>query len=276
MPRPEIENWLRKRFFPHIWCPGCGHGVILHALLRALVSCGKKKEETVIASGIGCSSRMPGYIDACTVHTTHGRSLAFATGIKLANPDLTVIDVMGDGDCSAIGGNHFIHACRRNIDITAIVMNNNIYGMTGGQASPTTPPGSKATTAPYGAIDPPFDICQLAIGAGATYVARATIANPVMCERYIKAAIEHKGFSVVEIVSSCHTQYGRRNKRRTPVDNLNYLKAASVSVAKAKEMSEEELAGKITVGEFVKIEGKPDYVELYEKVIEAAGGKHHE
>jgi len=276
MPRPEIENWLRKRFFPHIWCPGCGHGIIMHALLRALVNCGKKKEETVIASGIGCSSRMPGYIDACTVHTTHGRSLAFATGIKLVNPNLTVVDVMGDGDCSAIGGNHFIHACRRNIDITAIIMNNNIYGMTGGQASPTTPPGSKATTAPYGAIDPPFDICQLAIGAGATYVARATVANPVMCERYIKAGIEHKGFSVVEIVSSCHTQYGRRNNRRTPVDNYNYLKAASVPIAKAKEMSEEELAGKITVGEFVKIEGKPDYVELYEKVIEAAGGKCHE
>lgn len=133
MPSQEVLNWLRTRFFPHIWCPGCGHGIIMHALLRALVDLGKKKEETVIASGIGCSSRMPGYIDACTLHTTHGRSLAFATGVKLANPELTVIDVMGDGDCTAIGGNHFIHACRRNIDITAIVMNNNIYGMTGGR-----------------------------------------------------------------------------------------------------------------------------------------------
>ena len=133
MPSQEVLNWLRTRFFPHIWCPGCGHGIIMHALLRALVDLGKKREETVIASGIGCSSRMPGYIDACTLHTTHGRSLAFATGVKLANPELTVIDVMGDGDCTAIGGNHFIHACRRNIDITAIVMNNNIYRMTGGR-----------------------------------------------------------------------------------------------------------------------------------------------
>lgn len=133
MPSPEVLGWLRQRFFPHIWCPGCGHGIIMHALLRALVDLEKKKEETVIASGIGCSSRMPGYIDACTMHTTHGRSLAFATGVKLANPELTVIDVMGDGDCTAIGGNHFIHACRRNIDITAVIMNNNIYGMTGGK-----------------------------------------------------------------------------------------------------------------------------------------------
>ncbi|MGC9372883.1 MAG: 2-oxoacid:ferredoxin oxidoreductase subunit beta [Thermovirgaceae bacterium] len=272
MPRPDVMDWLRKKFFPHLWCPGCGHGIILHAILRALNDCGKKREETVIASGIGCSSRMPGYIDACTVHTTHGRSLAFATGIKLSNPGLTIVDVMGDGDCAAIGGNHFIHACRRNIDITAVVMNNNIYGMTGGQASPTTPPGAKATTAPYGAIDPPFDICQLAQGAGATYVARATIANPVLCEKYIKNGIEHKGFSVVEIISSCHTQFGRRNKRRTPLDNLNYLKSATLPLAKASSMSEEELEGKIIVGEFVR-KDLPEYTEGYEKLIDSLGGK---
>ena len=271
MPRPEVMDWLRKQFFPHLWCPGCGHGIILHAILRALIDSGKKREETVIASGIGCSSRMPGYIDACTVHTTHGRSLGFATGIKLSNPDLTVVDVMGDGDCAAIGGNHFIHACRRNINITAVVMNNNIYGMTGGQASPTTPLGAKATTAPYGAIEPPFYICKLAQGAGATYVARATIANPVLCEKYIKNGIEHKGFSVIEIISSCHTQFGRRNKRRTPLDNLNFLKTASVQLAKASSMSEEELEGKIIIGEFVRKE-IPEYTEGYEKLIEAVGG----
>jgi 2-oxoglutarate ferredoxin oxidoreductase subunit beta len=247
----------------------------MHALLRALVELDKKKSQTVIASGIGCSSRMPGYIDACTVHTTHGRSLAFATGIKLANPSLTVVDVMGDGDCSAIGGNHFIHACRRNIDITAIVMNNNIYGMTGGQASPTTPQGALATTTPYGAIDPAFDICRLAEGAGASYVARATIANPKMAEQYIANGIKKKGFAVIEIVSSCHTQFGRRNKRRTPIDNINYFKENTVTIARSKNMSSEELAGKIVVGEFVN-KDIPEYTEQYLSLIESVRGKDHE
>jgi 2-oxoglutarate ferredoxin oxidoreductase subunit beta len=271
MPRPEVLDWLRKRFFPHMWCPGCGHGIILHAILRALVDSGKKREETVIASGIGCSSRMPGYIDACTIHTTHGRSLAFATGIKLANPELTIVDVMGDGDCTAIGGNHFIHACRRNIGITAVVMNNNIYGMTGGQASPTTPLGAKATTAPYGAIDPPFDICKLAQGAGATYVARATIAQPVICEQYIKNGLANNGFSVVEIISSCHTQFGRKNNRRTPLDNINFFRNNSVPIAKAQGMTPEDLEGKIVTGEFVKRE-TPEYTRLYLDLISRVGG----
>jgi 2-oxoglutarate ferredoxin oxidoreductase subunit beta len=243
----------------------------MHSLLRALVDLKKKKTETVIASGIGCSSRMVGYIDACTVHTTHGRSLAFATGIKFANPELTVVDVMGDGDCTAIGGNHFIHACRRNIDITAIVMNNNIYGMTGGQVSPTTPVGSSATTSPYGAIDPSFDICKLAEGAGASYVARTTIANPKQAEQFIKAGINNKGFSVVEILTHCHTQFGRKNKRRTPIDNVNFFKANSVPLNKAQEMSSEELADKIVVGEFVKRE-IPEYTAQYLSMVERVGG----
>ena len=272
MPNPEVMSWLRTRFFPHIWCPGCGHGIIMHSLLRALVSLEKKRSETVIASGIGCSSRMAGYIDACTMHTTHGRSLAFATGIKLSNPSLTVVDVMGDGDCTAIGGNHFIHACRRNIDITAIVMNNNIYGMTGGQASPTTPRGALATTAPYGAIEPNFDICKLAEGAGASYVARATIANPKQVEMLIKKGIQKKGFSVVEIVSSCHTQYGRRNKRRTPIDNINYFKENSIAIEKSKTMALEELEGKIITGEFVNKE-IPEYTDQYLDLIAKVRGK---
>jgi len=271
MPRPEVLDWLRNRFFPHIWCPGCGHGIIMHALLRALVDLGKKKEETVIASGIGCSSRMPGYIDACTMHTTHGRSLAFATGVKLANPDLTVVDVMGDGDCTAIGGNHFIHACRRNIDITAIIMNNNIYGMTGGQASPTTPLGAYATTAPYGVLDVPFDICKLAVGAGASYVARTTVAHPLLVEKYIKTAISKKGFAVVEVMTHCHTQFGRKNKRPRPIDNINFFKDNSIMYNKAATMSPEQLEGKIVIGEFANIE-LPEYVEQYLNLIERVGG----
>ncbi|PIE54634.1 MAG: 2-oxoacid:ferredoxin oxidoreductase subunit beta [Dethiosulfovibrio peptidovorans] len=267
MPSREVHSWLRTRFFPHMWCPGCGHGIILHALLRALVAAGKDPTNTVIASGIGCSSRMPGYIDACTLHTTHGRSLGFATGIKLSRPKLTVIDVMGDGDCSAIGGNHFIHACRRNIDITAIVMNNNIYGMTGGQASPTTPAGALATTAPYGVVDRTFDLCRLAEGAGATFVARTTIANPKQAEKFIAEAVAHKGFSVVEVISSCHTQYGRRNKRKTPISNIEFLKGASVSQAKAQKMEPEELLGKIVVGQFVNKEA-PEYTDQYMSMVE--------
>ena len=142
MPREDVKKLLRSKFMPHIWCPGCGHGIIMHSILRAIADLDIPREQVCISSGIGCSSRMPGYIDACTLHTAHGRSLAFATGVKMANPDLTIVNVMGDGDGTAIGGNHFIHACRRNIGITAVLMNNNIYGMTGGQASPTTPEGA--------------------------------------------------------------------------------------------------------------------------------------
>jgi len=272
MPSKEVLDWLRVDFFPHIWCPGCGHGIIMHALLRALASLGCEKERTVIASGIGCSSRMPGYIDACTVHTTHGRSLVFATGIKLANPELTVVNVMGDGDCAAIGGNHFIHACRRNIDITAVILNNSIYGMTGGQVSPTTPIGAYATTAPYGAIDPPFDLCNLAAAAGATYVARATVAQPQLIEQYIKKGVQNKGFSVVEVMTHCHTQFGRRNKLPRPIDNINRFKQVSVTKTKADAMKPEELEGKIVIGELMDRE-RPEYVEQYLRLIERARGQ---
>ncbi|GHV31737.1 2-oxoacid ferredoxin oxidoreductase subunit beta [Synergistales bacterium] len=272
MPREDVMKWLRSQYMPHIWCPGCGHGVIMHALLRALCALDKDPDKTVISSGIGCSSRLPGYVDTCTLHTAHGRSLAFATGVKLADPELTVVDVMGDGDCTAIGGNHFIHACRRNIGICAIVMNNNIYGMTGGQASPTTPPGAFATTAPYGAIDPPFDVCHLAIGAGATFVARATIAQPTMCENLIKKGIQHDGFSVIEIVTHCHTQFGRKNKRKEPIENYNFFKDNSVMKAKADSMSPEELKGKIVIGELFQKDGEMEYTARYGQIIDKVSG----
>jgi len=272
MPREDVKKLLRSKFMPHIWCPGCGHGIIMHAILRALADLKIPQNQICISSGIGCSSRMPGYIDACTLHTAHGRSLAFATGVKMANPALTIVNVMGDGDGTAIGGNHFIHACRRNIGITAVVMNNNIYGMTGGQASPTTPEGAFASTAPYGAVDPTFDICKLAEGAGATFVARATVAQPAMCEQILKKAILHqkKGFAVVELVSFCHTQFGRKNKRSRPMDNFNFLKDNSVMKAKADTMTAEELKGKIIIGEFVNIENAREYTERYDEVIARA------
>lgn len=272
MPREDVKKWLRSQFMPHIWCPGCGHGIIMHALLRSCADLGLDQGQVCLSSGIGCSSRLPGYVDACTLHTAHGRSLAFATGVKMAKPELTVIDVMGDGDCTAIGGNHFIHACRRNIGVTAIVMNNNIYGMTGGQASPTTPEGAFAATAPYGAVDPSFDVCKLAIGAGATFVARASIAQPAMCETLIKKAIEHqkKGFAVLEIMTFCHTQFGRKNKRSRPIDNVNYFKDVTVMKAKADTMTPEELEGKIVIGEFLNVENAREYTKRYDDVIARA------
>jgi 2-oxoglutarate ferredoxin oxidoreductase subunit beta len=272
MPREDVMKWLRSRFMPHIWCPGCGHGIVMHSMLRALTSLGKDPDKTVISSGIGCSSRLPGYIDACTLHTVHGRSLAFATGVKMVNPELTVLDVMGDGDCSAIGGNHFIHACRRNIGICAIVMNNSIYGMTGGQASPATPVDAVALTAPYGVVDPPFDICHLAIGAGATFVARATIAQPQLCETLIKKGIQHDGFSVIEIMTHCHTQYGRRNKLERPLDNFSHFKDRSVMKSEADSMSRKDLADKYVIGELFCNNDSEEYTKKYARVIERAGG----
>ena len=169
-----VNDYIRQRFFPHLWCSGCGHGIVLNGLIRAVEKLGMSRNEMVMVSGIGCSSRISGYMDFHTLHTIHGRALAFATGVKLSKPELNVIVPMGDGDALSIGGNHFIHAARRNIDMTAIVMNNRIYGMTGGQYSPLTGPGMMATTAPYSNIDQGFDVVEMATAAGATFVARTT------------------------------------------------------------------------------------------------------
>ena len=268
----SYEKYFRQNRLPHLWCPGCGNGIAMKAIVQAIEKKGLSQDNTVIVSGIGCSSRASGYMDFDTLHTAHGRAIPFATGIKLAHPELNVVVITGDGDCTAIGGNHFIHGCRRNVDLTVVLFNNNIYGMTGGQASPTTPEGAFTATAPYGAIDPTFDICELAKGAGATFVARATVAQPALCEQILKKAIEHqkKGFAVVEIVSFCHTQFGRKNKRSRPMDNFNYLKDNSVMKAKADTMTAEELDGKIVIGEFVNIESAREYSERYNDIIARA------
>jgi 2-oxoglutarate ferredoxin oxidoreductase subunit beta len=264
----DYEKYIRPGKLPHIWCPGCGHGIVMKGLIRALDSLGLDKNRTAIVSGIGCASRLPGYLDFCTLHTTHGRAAAFATGIKMAKPDMNVICVGGDGDGVAIGGNHFIHACRRNIDMTYLIMNNNIYGMTGGQFSPTTPTGAKASTTPYGNPDPPFDIAKLAIGAGATFVARGTAYHANQIDKLLVEAIRHKGFSVVEILDSCPTTYGRRNRFRSVVEMMNQLKEIAVSVKAAEHMSPEQLHGKVLTGVLYR-ESKPEYVEEYRKVIES-------
>ncbi len=223
-------DFLRKRFMPHIWCPGCGHGIIMRALLTAIEKLDIEKNDIVMASGIGCSARMLGYIDVHTMHTLHGRALAFATGVKMARPDLTVVVPMGDGDALAIGGNHFIHAARRNIDMTAIVMNNSTYGMTGGQYSPTTGCGEYGTTAPYGTVVQPFDTVELATAAGASFIARTTTYHAREMARILADAIRHPGFSVVEVLTQCPTYYGRKNEKGDAVEMMERFRDCAVPV----------------------------------------------
>ncbi len=265
----DYEKYLRMDKFPHIWCPGCGNGIVLKALIRGIDSCKLDKDNTVIVSGIGCSSRAPGYMDFNTLHTTHGRALAFATGVKVAKPNLNVIVVSGDGDGSAIGGNHFIHACRRNIDLTMILFNNYNYGMTGGQYSPTTPMGSYATTAPYGQPDNPFDISALAVAAGASFVARGSTYQAAQLDKLIAQGIRKKGFALVEVLTDCTEIYGRRNRLGGPAEMLLHKKEAAVSAAKARTMSPEEMEDKIITGVIADVD-KPEYCESYEKIIKKA------
>jgi 2-oxoglutarate ferredoxin oxidoreductase subunit beta len=264
----DYSNYLRNDKMPHIWCPGCGNGIAMKSLIRAINALGYKKEETVFISGIGCSGRISGYLDFNTLHTTHGRPLTFATGIKLANPKLNVIVVSGDGDCSAIGGNHFIHACRRNIDITLIIFNNNIYGMTGGQHSPTTPSGSYSTTTPHRNIDPQFDLSKLAIGAGATFVARETTHNIFGLDKVITEAFKHKGFSVVEVMVGCPVYYGRKNGFKSAFSLLDWQRKNAIRVERAQSMKPEELEGKFTTGILHRKE-VPEYTQLYYTLTES-------
>lgn len=264
------HEYLRhNKKFPHVWCPGCGNGIVMGALLRAIHRLDIEKDDIVLASGIGCSGRMPTYLDFNTLHTTHGRALTFATGVKLANPALNVIAIMGDGDSTAIGGNHFIHAARRNLNLTAIIINNSIYGMTGGQYSPTTPFGSKSTTSVYGHIEHAFSIAELAVTAGASFVARSTVYHADLIDRLIEQAVNKRGFAVVEVISNCHVQYGRRNKLGGAVDMLSSFKEQAVTVSRAAKMSPEELAGKITIGVLADRE-IPISTEEYVKVREQA------
>ncbi len=261
-----IHKYLRHdKRFPHVWCPGCGNGIVLGALIRAIDRIGLTKDEIVLASGIGCSGRMNVYVDFNTIHTTHGRALTFATGIKLANPSLTVISVMGDGDATAIGGNHLIHAARRNLNLTAIIINNQVYGMTGGQYSPTTPYGSIASTSIHGNIEHAFSIAELTATAGAAFVGRGTVYHAKLLDRLIEKAILKRGFSVVEIMSNCHIQYGRRNKMGNPVKMLEWFRDHAVTIEKAADMSPENLEDKFTIGILADLE-KPVYTAEYQKI----------
>jgi len=250
-----VHKYLRSsKRFPHIWCAGCGIGIFMQALIRVIDQIGYSKDEVVLISGIGN-----------TMHTTHGRALTFATGIKLANPRLKVITIMGDGDAIAIGGNHLIHAARRNVEIASFVINNQVYGMTGGQCSPTTPYGEETVSSPYGNLEPDFDICRVVEAAGAAFVARTTVYHTRLLDQLIAKALKKKGFSMVEVFCHCVTYSGRYLGLDSPVEMMKWLRDNSVPVAKAKGLGEAALKGKVVTGVLVDRE-KPTYHEEYRKL----------
>jgi 2-oxoglutarate ferredoxin oxidoreductase subunit beta len=254
-----------------IFCRGCGYGSIAQLVCRIFKDENIDEKEFPFIVGVGCYSGLPLMFPGRMLMTPHGRTLAVATGLKLANPKITPICVAGDGDNMAIGTNHFVHACRRNIGIMLLMVHNNIYGMTGGQAAPTTPSGMTATTAPYGFLENEFDSVKLALTAGATFVARWTTAHPRQFMKSFKKAMKWKGLSFIDMVSQCPTYFGRQNDMAEPVDVFNWIKGNSITIEKAKDLSEEELKGKFIVGEFRESSQK-ELSEKYIELIERARG----
>lgn len=266
-----LQDYLLDEKFPHFWCAGCGNGIVLHAILRNMDKRGWTRENTVVATGIGCWGKADDYVRTNTFHGTHGRALAFSTGIKLANPKLNVLTLMGDGDGITIGGNHLIHAARRNVDVTAIMVNNLNYGMTGGQYSGTTPRNAVTKTSPYGHVENSFDVCDVVKAAGGSFVARGTVYDVVQLEKLIDQAISHKGFSFVEVISPCPTHFGRSNQLGKAPAMMKGIKENTVPIAKADQMTAEELQGKFVTGIFVNRE-QEDYGTAYQHVIDRLKG----
>ena len=227
----DVKSYLREWAMPHVLCPGCAHGIVLRSFLVAVDKLQLDQDKVALVAGIGCSSRLVGYADFCTLHGTHGRAPAFATGLKLARPELSVVVVTGDGDGLAIGGNHLIHAARRNIDITVILLNNSIYGMTGGQVAPTTPQGAVASTTPLGNTEASFDACKLLVGAGASFVARVLAATPIEMTKLMAEGMNHPGFSFIEVISDCPEYFGRYNKTGGGADMLTAMTLRDEGVA---------------------------------------------
>ena len=269
----NYDQYLRLEKMPTLWCWGCGDGVILKAFIRAVDKLGIGQDDMCVVSGIGCSGRFSSYVDFNTVHTTHGRTIAYATGIKLANPSKYVVCVAGDGDALAIGGNHTIHGCRRNIDITMIVIQNFIYGLTNSQTSPTTPQGMWTVTQKAGNIDPTFDACELAIAAGASFVGRETVNAPKKMEKMITQALEHRGFSFVELNSNCHINLGRKNKMASAMANLDWIDDITVSKKKYDAMTEEEQLNLLPLGILKQDTVVREYCDMYQDIIDAQQGK---
>ena len=258
----EIRDYLRLDLFPHFLCPGCGHGIALRALLWAIHDLDIEKDQLAIVSGIGCSGRLSAYVDANTFHTTHGRPIAFATGLKLARPDLHVIVITGDGDCLAIGGNHLIHAARRNLDMTIMMLNNEVYGMTGGQVSPTTSLDRFTTTTPMGNQEPGFDACKLAQGAGASFVGREVTLQTTALKNLLQEGIEHEGFSFVEVISDCTEIYGRKNELGSSPEMVLSQKRSILPKFDGTKVDEPFRAGNWDTGVLSR-EERPEYYAAY-------------
>ena len=269
----NYDKYLRVDKMPTLWCSGCGDGVILKSVIRAIDKLGWDMDDVCIVSGIGCSGRFSSYIDCNTVHTTHGRAVAYATGIKFAHPDKHVIVVTGDGDGLAIGGNHTIHGCRRNVDLNHIVINNFIYGLTNSQTSPTTPKGMWTVTAQYGNVDPSFDAAKLAEAAGASFVARESVLDPKKLEKVLVEGFKHKGYSFFDVFSNCHINLGRKNKMGEAVQTLKWIESRILPKKKFDALSDEEKAGKFPTGILKQDDEAIEYCEAYDKVIEAAQNK---
>jgi 2-oxoglutarate/2-oxoacid ferredoxin oxidoreductase subunit beta len=271
---PTVQDYIRKEMWPTIFCAGCGNGILLGNTFHALKELDIGLDEVVFVSGIGCSSRLPGYINADGLHTTHGRAIAFATGIKAVNPDLHVIVFTGDGDCAGIGGNHFMHGARRNIDITVIMVNNFNYGMTGGQFAPTTPRGSSTATTPYGNIEHPFDMCKLALAIGAPFVSRCLASKPINTIKIIKRGIKKKGFSFIEFLSPCVTNYGRRNKLGSIPKLWRWYDDHTISIEQYQQImngadnsEKDRVRSLMQIGVFQDIE-KPEFFTEYQNILQ--------
>jgi len=275
--RLPLEDFLRMDRMPHIWCPGCGIGSVVTSFAEALKRKGYDQDKVVVISGIGCTGRVAGYVQLDGLHTTHGRAITVATGMKVGNPDLKVVVISGEGDLMGIGGNHFIHAARRNLDITVICVNNLTYGMTGGQSSPSTPLSANSSTAPYGNFDQPFNFPWLAEAAGATYVARWNSMETRRVTAAIEEAMEHRGFSFIEVMSPCTTLYLRRNRLGDAVDWLTYFKESS-TIEHGADTSRLEIdfQGKIVMGRFVDNKDKPEFIDAMNAQLSNVLGEDYE
>ena len=270
--QPLAEKYLRKSALPTIFCPGCGHGTVLNAFLRVIDDL-EIIDDLSLVGGIGCSSWTPVFVNTDVMHTLHGRAIAVATGLKLAQPKRHVVVFTGDGDCIGIGGNHFLHGARRNIDMTVIMLDNHIYGMTGGQVAPTTPFQATTQTSPHGNIEPPIDASAVAISCGATYVARWTSAHPRGIAKAVKEAIAHKGFSFVHVLSQCPTQAGRYIYGTSSAEKLlKQLKTLSIKKSRADEMPAEKLKGRIVIGKLYETDQRPELCDSIYTLIESRRG----
>lgn len=268
----KVEEYLREDKLPHIWCGGCGHGITVRTVAEALAGLQIDPTQIVVTTGIGCFGKADDYINTHCFHGTHGRALAFASGIKSVKPELTVLALMGDGDSATIGGNHLIHAARRNIDITAIVANNHNYGMTGGQLSATTPEGSRTTTSALGTVEPGMDLCNLVTAAGATYVARGTNYHVTQLQKVIQEAIQHKGFSFVEVFTLCPTYYGRYNWNQNLLEKMHWLKDYAVSQAKYDKLPPEKQKEAFIIGKLMQ-KHEEDFNTKYQRIVQTAQNK---